>query len=78
MSPNVILNFDFESWLILHAKRGKLTLTFFTICLKKCNFLQITSNIGKLYLIGKHFFFVMSTNLGSLPLNSSSIGPDLQ
>ena len=27
----------------------------FTDCLEKCEFLQMTSNIGKLYTVGKHF-----------------------
>ena len=44
---------DSESQLALHAKRGKLKLTFFIACLEKCEFLQTTQNIGKLYSVLK-------------------------
>ena len=55
MSSKVVSDSDFESRLALHAKQGKLKLTFFIFFLEKCEFLQMTPNIGKLYIIGKHF-----------------------
>ena len=49
------LDFDFECRLALHAKRDTIKLTFFTVFLEKRDFLQMTSNIGKLYTVENHF-----------------------
>ena len=49
----VVSNLDFQSWLVLHAKRG--IVVFSTVFLEKRKFLQRALNIGKLYTIGNHF-----------------------
>ena len=49
MSPRVISNPNSKSRLALHAKRDKLKLEFFIVYLKKCDFLQTTPSMGKLY-----------------------------
>ena len=54
-SPRVVSIPDSKYQLVLHVKRGKVKLIFFTFCLKKCNFLQTTSNIDLLCTIRKHF-----------------------
>ena len=41
-----VSNPNSESWLALHAKQSKFKLVFFTIYLEKCEFLQMTPNIG--------------------------------
>ena len=46
----MVLDLDFESRLVLHAKRCKLKLANFTICLEKYKFLQTTPNVGNIYI----------------------------
>ena len=74
MSLKMVSNLDFEPSLVLHAKWCKLKLAIFTVCLKKCNFLQMTPNIGNIYQI--KVSFSMINNLGSLPLKSQLFGID--
>ena len=54
-SPKMVSNLDSKSLLFLHAKWGKVLTINFIDYLEKYDFLQTTSNIGKLYTIGKHF-----------------------
>ena len=49
------LGSDSESRLPLHAKRCKLKLKIFTICIKTYNLLQTTPNINILYTVKKYF-----------------------
>ena len=46
---------DSESYLVLHAKRNKVKLTFLTVRLEKREFLQMTPNIDILSTVGKYF-----------------------
>ena len=69
-SPRVVLVLDSESQLVLQVKRGKVELAVFTIILKKLFFLQTTSNIDILYIIGA--FLSTIKNLRSLPQNKAS------
>ena len=54
-SSTAVSNPDFESQLVLQAKQGKDFNCQFTDCLEKHDFLQMTSNIDILYIVGKHF-----------------------
>ena len=54
MSPRVVSDLDFKSWLVLHVKQDKTKLQF-TDCIEKRDFLQMTPNIDILYTVGNHF-----------------------
>ena len=41
---------------LAHTKQDKVLIVNFIDCLEKCDFLQMTSNIGILYTVGKYFF----------------------
>ena len=55
MSPGVVSILIFKSQITLHAKQGTIKLAFFTVFLKKREFLQMTPNIGILNTIGNYF-----------------------
>ena len=65
----VLLDLDYEFRLALYAKQDNVKLTFLTVNLEKCHFLQTTPNIGNIY----HWkeFFSASMYLGSLPQNKA-------
>ena len=57
-SSEMVLDFDFESQLVMQAKWDKLKLTFFIVCVKKCDFfckwLQTLANYIPLKSIFHH------------------------
>ena len=70
----MVLVLDSESRLVLHIKRDKVELAVLTIILKKLYFLQTTSNIDILYIIGT--FLSTIKNLRSLPQNKAPFSSD--
>ena len=69
----MISNLDSESQLALHAKRVRTFNCQFIDCLKKCEFLQTTSNIDILYTFRKEFFTVI-IDLRLLAQNKTPFG----
>ena len=71
----MVLDFDFESRLTLHAKRDKIKLTISIVFLEKCDFFANDSKHRQIIYHWK-LFFATSLYSGSLPQNKALLGSD--